>query len=88
MNHYTGTPISADQAWRTFSDWKADARAIGIIFYGSAGTSLYTMGVVQSAQNGRLQIQGDSVRASFNLVRASFTHGLVQTWLPPGTLPG
>src|SRR5690349_15780349 len=82
-----GTPISTDQAWRTFSDWKAEARAIGVIYYSSAGTSIYTMGVVQSARDGRLRIEGESVRATFNLARATFAHGPVQTWprwpMPP-----
>src|ERR1035438_3914523 len=80
MTDYTGTPISTDHAWRTFDDWEAQAREIGEIFYGGSGTSVYTMGLIQSPGNGRLTVKGDTVRASFNLARASFTYGPVQTW--------
>ncbi len=80
MTDYTGTPIPADQAWRTFGDWKGAGREIGVIFYGSSGASLYTMGFVESASNGKLLLKGDTVRASFNLTRATFTYGPVQTW--------
>ena len=79
MTDYTGTPIPPDQAWRTFGDWKSSGREIGVIFYGCSG-SLYTMGFVQSARNGKLQLESDTARASFNLARASFTYGPVQTW--------
>lgn len=80
MQDYTGTPIPTDQAWRTFSDWAYNAREVGVIFYGGSGASLYTMGFIQSARNGRLLVKGETVRASFNLTRASFTYGPVQTW--------
>src|SRR5216683_1837466 len=73
MTDYTGTPIPTDQAWRTFGDWKSSGREIGVIFYGGSG-SLYTMGFVQSARNGKLQLESDTARASFNLARASFTY--------------
>ena len=80
MTDYAGAPIQADQAWRTFGDWKSSGREIGVIFYGCSGTSLYTMGFVESARNGKLLLKGATVRASFNLTRASFTYGPVQTW--------
>lgn len=80
MTDYTGTPIPTDQAWRTFGDWKNGGREIGAIFYSGSGTSLYTMGFVESACNGRLLLKSDTVRASFNLMRAYFTYGSVQTW--------
>jgi hypothetical protein len=80
MPDYRGTPIPTDQAWRTFSDWKVNGREIGVIFYGGSGTSLYTMGFIESARNGRVLLKGALVRASFNLTRAKFTYGPVQTW--------
>ena len=80
MRDYAGSPIPTDQAWRTFSDWKVNGREIGVIFYGGSGTSLYTMGFIESARNGRLLLKGALVRASFNLTRANFTYGPVQTW--------
>jgi hypothetical protein len=80
MTDYTGTPIPTDQAWRTFGDWKSSEREIGVIFYGGSGTSLYTMGFVESARNGKLLLKSDTVRASFNLTQANFTYGPVQTW--------
>ena len=51
-----------------------------MIFYGASGTSLYTMGFVESARNGKLLLKSDTVRASFNLTQANFTYGPVQTW--------
>jgi hypothetical protein len=80
MADYTGTPIPTDQAWRTFGDWKSTGREIGVIFYGGSGSSLYTMGFVESARNGKLLLKGDAVRASFNLKRATFACGPIQTW--------
>ena len=80
MTDYTGTPIPTDQAWRTFGSWKNTGREIGVIFYGCSGASLYTMGFIESASNGKLLLKSDTVRASFNLTRATFTYGPVQTW--------
>ena len=80
MTAYTGTPIPTDQAWRIFDDWKSSGREIGVIFYGSSGSSLYTMGFVESARHGKLLLKSDTVSASFNLTRANFTYGPVQTW--------
>lgn len=79
-NSRMGTPIPADQAWRTFSQWQADGREIGAIYYASSGTSLYTIGIIESARNGRLTLKGEQVSASFQLARASFAYGPVQTW--------
>ena len=80
MAGYAGNPIGTDDAWRTFDGWKRKGREIGVIFYGSSGNSLYTMGVIESARGGTLRLKGDSARASFNLARASFVYGPVQTW--------
>lgn len=71
-------PIPSVEAWRRFSEWQG--REIGVIFYGGAGTSIYTMGHIESARNGRLALNGEAVRATFNLIGASFAHGPVQTW--------
>jgi hypothetical protein len=68
------TSIPTNQAWRTFGDWKTSGREIGVIFYGCSGNSLYTMGFVESARNGKLLLKNDTARVSFNLVRANFTH--------------
>lgn len=80
MTDHTGTSIPTDQAWRMFSDWEGNRCEIGVIFYAASGNSLYTMGSIESARNGRLLLKGGQVRASFNLTRASFTYGPVQTW--------
>src|SRR4051812_10332909 len=80
MTDYPGNPIPTDEAWRIFSGWKGNGREIGVIFYGGSGTSLYTMASIKSAQNGRLLLKGDQIRVSFNLTRADFTYGPVQTW--------
>ena len=38
------------------------------------------MGHIESARNGRLALNGEAVRATFNLIGASFAQGPVQTW--------
>jgi len=80
MIDHPGTPISPDQAWRTFGDWKNTGREIGIIFYGPSGASVHTLGIVESARGGRLLLKGDTVRACFNLTGATFFYGPIQTW--------
>lgn len=80
MTDYTGTPIPSDQAWRTFAEWKSTGREIGVIFYGSSGASLYTMGFVEGVRSGRLVLKSDTARACFNLTGATFTYGPIKTW--------
>jgi hypothetical protein len=80
MPDYTGATIPTDQVWRIFGGWKSSGREIGVIFYGGSGTSLSTMGVVESACHGKLLLMGSKLRASFDLKQANFTYGPVQTW--------
>jgi len=80
MSGYTQDSIAPDEAWRTFDTWKSMRCELGVIFYGASGNSLYTMGRIESASNGKLQLRSDTTRASFNLARASFVYGPVQTW--------
>ena len=80
MTDYSGTSIPLDEAWRKFGEWKGNGREIGVIFYGCSGTSLYMIGVVESARDGKLFLKGDGARASFNLQQATFTYGPIQTW--------
>lgn len=80
MPDYTGAPIPTDQVWRIFNGWEDSRREIGVIFYGGSGTSLYTMGFVESARNGKLLLMGSKLRASFDLKQAKFTYGPLQTW--------
>src|SRR5258707_595284 len=80
MADFKGTPMASDQAWRRFDEWKTSGREIGVIFYGSSGTSLYTLGFVESVQHERLLLKGASARVSFNMKEASFTYGPIQTW--------
>ena len=75
-----GRPIQQDQAWRTFDDWKRHRREIAVIFYGHEGNSLYTIGVMDAASNGKISLKSVTARASFNLSTANFTYGPVQTW--------
>jgi hypothetical protein len=74
------TPIATDQAWRTFDGWKSTRREIGVIFFAISGTSIYTMGFVESARNGGLLLRSETVSVSFNLKRANFSYGPIQTW--------
>jgi hypothetical protein len=53
-----GNPIGPDQAWRTFGDWKTQRREIGVIFFSTSGTMLYTMGFIELARNGGLRLKG------------------------------
>ncbi len=80
MADYTGKPIPTDQAWRTFGDWQIRGLEIGVIFFGSSGSTLYTMGFVESARNGKILLKSRAVRASFNLKQATFAYGPIQTW--------
>jgi len=80
MSDLTGTRISIDQAWRTFDDWKSTRREIGVMFCASSGTSLYTMGFVESASAGHLLLKSNDARVRFNLKQASFAYGPLQTW--------
>lgn len=80
MTESTAKPITSDEACRTFDQWKTGRREIGVIFYGSTGHSLYAMGRVDTVRNGRLFLKGDTLRLSFNLDRATFAYGAVQTW--------
>lgn len=59
--------------------WKSRRNESGIVFWGRSA-SVYTLGLVESASNGRIQIRGDGARVSFNLAGASFKYGPMQTW--------
>lgn len=80
MTDDIGSNIPPEEAWRIFSTWMHKGHEIGVVLYASSGTSIYTMGVVESAARGRLLVKGNSVRASLNLVGATFKHGPFQTW--------
>jgi hypothetical protein len=80
MTDSTGNPMMPDEAWRTFDDWKRSGQQIGVVFYGGSGSSLYSIGSVESAHNGKLLLKNDKARASFNLAGATFVYGPIQTW--------
>ncbi len=79
MQDYSGTPIEPHEAWQMFDRWKSRGQEIGVIFWGRSA-NLYTRAIVESAQNGRIQLKGEDARASFNLVGAAFKYGPMQTW--------
>lgn len=79
MNDYSGTPIEIHQAWEILDRWRSRRQEIGIIFWGRSA-NVYTLGQVESAGNGRIQLKGEDARASFNLTGASFKFGPMQTW--------
>jgi hypothetical protein len=62
-----GNPIATDQAWRKFADWKNQHREIGVIYFSTSGTMLYTIGLIDLARNGGLRLKGDVMKAAFNL---------------------
>jgi hypothetical protein len=76
---YRETPIEAREAWQTLDRWRSTGQEIGIIFW-SRSTNLYTLAVVESAHNGRIELQGKAVRVSFHLAEASFKYGPMPTW--------
>lgn len=83
---FTRTQISADQAWRTFDQWRAAGLEIGVLLFGKTGM-ITALGTVESARNGSLAIRGDAVGATLNLKGARFSYGPVKTWprwpMPP-----
>jgi hypothetical protein len=80
MVGYTdGAPIGADEAWGILERWTKTKCGVGVIFWGRSG-NIYTNAAVHSARNGRVELAGDSCRASFNLVGASFRYGPMQLW--------
>lgn len=80
MKSTRAVPLATDEAWRLFEEWERTRRQIGVIFTSASASSVYTMGFVESARNGRLVLKGTTLRASFNLALASFTYGPVATW--------
>lgn len=79
MRDYSGTPIEIQEVWRILHRWKSAGQKIGLIFWGRSG-NVYTLGLVESASNGRVEVTGEGTRASFNLVDATFQYGPMQTW--------
>jgi hypothetical protein len=79
MEEYSGTPIESQEAWRIFDRWQTAGQEVGVIFWGRSA-NLYSLGVIESASNGRLQLRAEAARASFNLVGATFKYGPMQTW--------
>src|SRR5947209_7992811 len=77
MPELPGSPLSHDDAWRLFDQWRTGANEIGVLFLGRHG-SLTTSGTVTSARMGRLQINSATAEATFNLKDANFLYGPVQ----------
>ena len=75
--YFEGKLIPSEQAWRRLEDWHAAAKEIGVWFVGKTG-SVRTLGTVESARNGRLELRGTTVRAGFNLRDATFLYAPVQ----------
>ena len=72
-------PISAQQAWRIFSDWKASGKELGLFFHSQSG-SFSALGTLRSARNGTIEFQAGEGKAAFRLKQAQFTYGPMQTW--------
>jgi len=62
-----------------FDQWQKRGQEIGVIFW-SRSANLYTLAVVESAKNNRIQLRNGEARASFNLTGAVFKYGPMQTW--------
>ena len=59
--------------------WRNHRHEIGVIFWGRSA-NVYTLGLIESASHGRIELTGSGARASFNLTGASFRFGPMQTW--------
>jgi hypothetical protein len=79
MDEYSATPIETHHAWEMLHRWSSHRQEIGVSFWGRSA-NVYTLGLIESASNGRIQLKGSGARASFNLVGASFKYGPLQTW--------
>lgn len=78
-NEIPGNPIATDAAWRMFADWKAGKKELGLRFV-SQLSRFGALVKVQSAAGGNLQLQSESVGATFDLKEARFTYGPMQAW--------
>jgi len=79
MDAYAGTPIEMHHAWEMLQRWKNMRQEVGVIFWGRSA-NVYTLGLIESARDGRIQLTGSGARASFNLVGVTFKYGPMQTW--------
>lgn len=79
MTFNDGDPIDVQDAWNILSRWKNRQQEIGVIFWGRSG-NLNTLGHVEEASKGRIQLRGEGARASFTLTGASFRYGPMPTW--------
>ena len=77
--YFEGRLVAADQAWRLLDEWMASGKRIGVWFVAKSA-SVRTAGMVKSARNGRVQLQGQSAQAAFQLQKARFTYGPFQVF--------
>jgi hypothetical protein len=76
-----GTPLSPEDAWRMFDDWKGSGKEIGVLFCGrSGGTVIASLCTVRATRNGLLQLKGENTGATLNLKQAKFTYGPLQVF--------
>jgi hypothetical protein len=71
--------IPADQAWRIFAGWHASRKEIGALFVSQSGTT-FTLGILKSAKNGTVRLEGEWATSTFRLHDARFIFGPMQTW--------
>ena len=76
--YFEGKLIPSDQAWRRLEDWHVSGREIGVWYVAAKSGSVRTMGTVESARNGRIELRGSTVRAGFNLKSATFAYYPIQ----------
>ena len=76
--YFKGKLIPSDQAWRRLEDWRVAGREIGVWYVAAKSGSVRTMGTVESARNGRIELRGSTVRAGFNLKSATFAYYPIQ----------
>ena len=71
--------IPTDQAWRLFADWQASRKEIGAFCVSQSGT-FFTLGILTSAKNGSVRLEGEWSSGTYRLKDARFIYGPLQTW--------
>jgi hypothetical protein len=76
--YFEGKLILSDQAWRRLEEWRVGGKEIGVWYVAAKSGSVRTLGTVESARDGCVELRGSTVRADFNLRNATFAYSPMQ----------
>jgi hypothetical protein len=71
--------IPPADAWLRLDSWRATGKEIGV-WYTGGPASVASIGTLESVRNQRLKIRSSTLRAAFDLRRASFAYSQVQIY--------